>query len=158
MLTFCWNFEVDAWSRFWRWNLIKNCVWTCDMNSTLGSVVPLAMFVYVAGCGLKVNDLKPFIYPHKNPLKNKNTNFLVQSKKHYTCVYVAGCGSKVNKKQSRNSISASTTSTQLMWHLISPLPQRLFWSTINLVVKKWKVKIKQDHTMHNLHFLVLRWN
>ena len=53
MLTFCLDFEVDAWSRFWRWNLIKICVWTCDMtlrsyfgkmNSTLGSVVPLAMF------------------------------------------------------------------------------------------------------------------
>ena len=43
----CWclvEVEVDAWSRFWRWNLIKICVWTCDMNSTLGSVVPLAMF------------------------------------------------------------------------------------------------------------------
>ena len=79
---------------------------------------------------------KLFIYPHKNPLKNKNTNFLVQSKKNYTCVYVAGCGSKANRKQSRNSISASTTTTQLMWHLISPLPQRLFWSTTNLVVKK----------------------
>ena len=38
--------EVNAWSRFWRWNLIKICVWTCDMNSTLGSVVPLAMFSY----------------------------------------------------------------------------------------------------------------
>ena len=41
---FGWDFEVDAWSRFWRWNLIKICVWTCDMNSTLVSVVPLAMF------------------------------------------------------------------------------------------------------------------
>ena len=38
---------------FWRWNVIKFCVWTCvmtsrsyfgKMNSTLGSVVPLAMF------------------------------------------------------------------------------------------------------------------
>ena len=26
-------------------NLIKICVLTCDMNSTLGSVVPLAMFI-----------------------------------------------------------------------------------------------------------------
>jgi len=45
----CWclvEVEVDAWSRFWRWNLIKICVWTCDMNSTLGSVVPLAMFSF----------------------------------------------------------------------------------------------------------------
>ena len=41
---FGWYYEVDAWSRFWRWNLINICVWTCDMNSTLGSVVPLAMF------------------------------------------------------------------------------------------------------------------
>ena len=37
------RFEVDAWSRFWWWNLIKICV-ICDMNSILGSVVPLAMF------------------------------------------------------------------------------------------------------------------
>ena len=44
---------VDAQSMFWRWNVIKICVWTCvmtsrsyfgKMNSTLGSVVPLAMF------------------------------------------------------------------------------------------------------------------
>ena len=47
MLMFGWDFEVDAWSRFWRWNLI-NFVWTCDMNSTLGSVVPLAMFVHMS--------------------------------------------------------------------------------------------------------------
>ena len=42
------DFEVCAWSRSWRWNLIKICVWTClnfgEQNSTLGSVVPLAMF------------------------------------------------------------------------------------------------------------------
>ena len=52
-LMFDWDFEVDAWSKFWRWNLLKICVWTCDMtktsyfgklNSTLRSVVPLAMF------------------------------------------------------------------------------------------------------------------
>ena len=47
-LMFRWNFEVDAWSRFWRCNLIKIFVWTCDMNSTLGSVVPLAMFKWCA--------------------------------------------------------------------------------------------------------------
>ena len=55
MLMFAWNFEVDAWSRFWRWNLIKICVWIRDMtsrsyfgkmNSILGSVVPLAMFLH----------------------------------------------------------------------------------------------------------------
>ena len=44
MLMFGWDIKVDAWSRFWRWNLIKICVWACDMNSTLGSVVPLAKF------------------------------------------------------------------------------------------------------------------
>ena len=44
MQMFGWDFEVDAWSIFWRWNLIKICVWTCDMNSTHGSVVPLAIF------------------------------------------------------------------------------------------------------------------
>ena len=52
-LMFVWDFEVDAWSKFWRWNLIKIYVWTRDMtktsyfgklNSTLRFVVPLAMF------------------------------------------------------------------------------------------------------------------
>ena len=37
--------EADVWLWFWRWCLIKICVWTCDKNSTLGSVVPLAMFI-----------------------------------------------------------------------------------------------------------------
>ena len=54
MSMFGWDFEVDSWSRFWRWNLSKLFVRTHDMtsrsyfgemNSTLGSVVPLAMFV-----------------------------------------------------------------------------------------------------------------
>ena len=50
-LMFGWDFEVDAWSRFWKWNLIKICVWTCDIYSTLGSVVPLAMFLlYMPDC------------------------------------------------------------------------------------------------------------
>ena len=44
MLMFDCVFEIDAWSRFWKWNLIKICVRTCDLNSTLGSAVPLAMF------------------------------------------------------------------------------------------------------------------
>ena len=30
--------------KVWNWNLNKICVGTCDMNSILGSVVPLAMF------------------------------------------------------------------------------------------------------------------
>ena len=42
---FCWDFEVNAYSRFWNCNMFKFCeLWSCDMNSTLGSVVPLAMF------------------------------------------------------------------------------------------------------------------
>ena len=44
MFMFGWDFEVDTCSWFWRWNLIQICVRICDMNSTLGSVVPLAMF------------------------------------------------------------------------------------------------------------------
>ena len=54
MLLFGWDLEVEAWSIFWRWNLSKICVWTCEMthtsnfgklNSTLGLVVPLAIFL-----------------------------------------------------------------------------------------------------------------
>ena len=49
MLMFGWDFEVDAWLRFWRWNLIKICVVTYrsyfgKQNLTLESVLPLAMF------------------------------------------------------------------------------------------------------------------
>ena len=39
-----WDFEVDVRSRFSRWDLIKICVRACEMNSTLGSDVPLARF------------------------------------------------------------------------------------------------------------------
>ena len=46
MMMFGQDFEVAAWLILWRWNLIKFCVRTCDMNSTLRSVVPLAMFVF----------------------------------------------------------------------------------------------------------------
>ena len=51
MLMFGWDFEVVAWSRFRRWNLVNICVRACDMtlrsyfgkqNSTL--VVPFAMY------------------------------------------------------------------------------------------------------------------
>ena len=37
---------INVWLKFWRWNLIKICVRTCDMNSTLGAVVPLTMFCF----------------------------------------------------------------------------------------------------------------
>ena len=44
----CQDFDVKVWSKdFEFWNLIKICVRTCffgKQNSTLGSVVPLAMF------------------------------------------------------------------------------------------------------------------
>ena len=32
MLMFGWDFEVDAWFGFWRWNLINICVRICDTN------------------------------------------------------------------------------------------------------------------------------
>ena len=64
------DFEVDAWPRFWRWHLIKICVWTCDMNSTLGSVVPLAMFMHYITLHVidihNIRCLEPFLpfYDH----------------------------------------------------------------------------------------------
>ena len=30
LVMFSWDFEVNAGSRFWRWSLIKICVWTCE--------------------------------------------------------------------------------------------------------------------------------
>ena len=45
------DFDVKVWSKdFEFWNLIKICVRTCffgKQNSTLGSVVPLAMFITI---------------------------------------------------------------------------------------------------------------
>ena len=41
MLIFGWDFKVNAWSIFRNWSLIK----IGDVNLTLGSVVPLAMFI-----------------------------------------------------------------------------------------------------------------
>ena len=45
ILMLSWDLDVSAWLKLWNC-LIKICVITCDMNSTLGSVVPLAMFFY----------------------------------------------------------------------------------------------------------------
>ena len=30
LVMFSWDFEVNAGSRFWRWSLIKICVWICE--------------------------------------------------------------------------------------------------------------------------------
>ena len=64
----CWcrNFEVGAWSIFWRWNLIK----VCDVTkisysgkpiSTLGSIVPLAMFLISNHPIADIYEFIPFI-------------------------------------------------------------------------------------------------
>ena len=42
ILMLSWDLDVSAWLKLWNC-LIKICVITCDMNSILGSVVPLAM-------------------------------------------------------------------------------------------------------------------
>ena len=66
MLLFGWDFEVGAWSRFWIC-LIKICVRICDMtsrnyfgkqNSTLGSVVPLAIFISGTKVGISRNEVQ----------------------------------------------------------------------------------------------------
>ena len=45
-----WDFEVDTCSRFWSMKFDQDLCATCDMNSTLGSVVPLAMFSISRWC------------------------------------------------------------------------------------------------------------
>ena len=69
MLMFGWDFEVNAKSRFWNWNFVKNCVRTCDMNSTFGSVVPLAMFVDIFGKEF-------FCFVAVGPLANAKDNLI----------------------------------------------------------------------------------
>ena len=53
--------DVKVWSKdFEFWNLIKICVRTCffgKQNSTLGSVVPLAMFPFYVPTGQIVDQL-----------------------------------------------------------------------------------------------------
>ena len=39
---FGWDFEVNAWSRFWRWNLIEICVKTCAGTYSSSVVAPIA--------------------------------------------------------------------------------------------------------------------
>ena len=63
---FGWGFKINAKSWFWNWNLIKICVRSCDMNSTLGSVVPLAMFSFIV---VKLN--------HVIPVANENHRSLI---------------------------------------------------------------------------------
>ena len=77
------DFEVDAWSIFWRWNLIKFCAWTCDMtkikyfgkpNWTLGSIVPLAMFDIKAQFDKNCKWIQQFIGLGLSPIANSQVH------------------------------------------------------------------------------------
>ena len=88
MLMFGWDFEGDNCSRFWRWNLIKICVRPCNMNSTLGSVVPLAMFTFSAACSLSNHAFRAAIPRWEEPRIGKGSNWrnLKQDQKAiFTC-------------------------------------------------------------------------
>ena len=72
---FGWDFEVDTCSRFWRWNMIKICVITCNLNSTLGSIVPLAMLIifhYLILPRVPTSG-KHILCPSSLPEKGRNT-------------------------------------------------------------------------------------
>ena len=60
------DFDVKVWSKdFEFWNLIKICVRTCffgKQNSTLGSVVPLAMFHLVESQTCAVGGWGPMFW------------------------------------------------------------------------------------------------
>ena len=71
---FGWDFEVDAWSRFWRWKIDQDlCLnlwydplgYFGELNWTLGSVVPLAMFLDMPQVSLVPN--------HVTLISNDNT-------------------------------------------------------------------------------------
>ena len=93
---FGWDFEVNAKLRFWNWNLIKICVWAYDMNSTLGSVVPLAMLylfipppsvtesVVVVGSPSTTNSLE---YLRQNCSPTTFHDIAVEDKKYIMCWY-----------------------------------------------------------------------
>ena len=49
-LIFDWNFEVDAWLRFWRWNLIKICVWTLIWTQPSGPLCLYQCLFYAHPC------------------------------------------------------------------------------------------------------------
>ena len=92
MLIFGWCFEVAAWSRLWRWIVIKICLRACDMtlrsyfgeqNSTLGSVVPLAMFLLYGVC-LCV-DIWDFVWEY-------DPSFLFFCSRIVNILYVFFCG------------------------------------------------------------------
>ena len=61
MLTFGWDFEVDAWSRFWRWNLIEICVRTCDIRSYFGKNTQPSGPLFLWQCLDKWSSEKIFI-------------------------------------------------------------------------------------------------
>ena len=67
-LRFGQDFDVKVWSKdFEYWNLIKICVRTCffgKQNSTLGSVVPLAMFTFMALLSILEFPLSWLYVPH----------------------------------------------------------------------------------------------
>ena len=114
MLMFAWNFEVDAWSRFWRWNLIKICVSILDMtsrcyfgkmNSILGSVVPLAIFIIPAldrhSYPPKINakNSKEMGYKILNPWWKRKATHLTATTK---CISIDSSNNRLPKISSHN--------------------------------------------------------
>ena len=111
MSMFSWDFEVDSWLRFWRWNLSKLCVRTHDMtsrsyfgkmNSTLGSVVPLAMFRLVVSFGFPRTEGYAWYAakePKSQPSKKPSFRFLWT----WTRVVTSTCFSMCQKIGEPNS-------------------------------------------------------
>ena len=147
-LMFGWDSEVDAWSRFWRWNSIKICFWTCDMNSTLGSVVPLAMFMDGSGSvTITIRYIGTSAFVSTTPKQQKNLNVYsvpsILTKLGFTSggshMMITWCRTAVAPAQHGRSTSSTScklgsASTSRLLLLRRPLPpfRRLyrfgFWS------------------------------
>ena len=92
MLTFGWDFEIDAWSRFWRWNLIKTCVRTCDLTLRSYFGKTLNPRVRCAFGNVYLNQPKPLFTPEPThlPMAYK----LVWQKKEITLWLLFQCASR----------------------------------------------------------------
>ena len=108
-----WDFEVDAWSRFLRWIWSRFVFSSCDMtwtsyfgkqNSTLGSVVPLAMFICLsplsAGVSCDVmmwwSGVKSFCFTKEPGIHQRISCLMAESDLNRPWQVFLACASPIN--------------------------------------------------------------
>ena len=126
------DFKIEVWSRF---------VWTCDINSTLGSVVPLAMFLVKRCLFFKRRECTCHVrgknFCQLAPPGEREENILVKTAENISATWHHPSPG-LRQLWRRSTLLA--TVTQVVWS--RDTESGLVWS--------WIVQLHPDHKLINL--------